>query len=173
MDRAARIYRHAWNYVKLLRRLEQSVEEDTEQKKQAGKVKDNFRSYSERFASSLERDGVLPTLAFIASKSDVNVMKELARNFAKLIEEPSPGLKKGLENAEVFAYSLIYDCYSRWLAESGLIPSGEYEGDPLAAISQVIDRSEDIRFKARIVAELSMLAVALKHLAAGAFGRSR
>ncbi|RLI28750.1 type III-B CRISPR module-associated protein Cmr5 [Candidatus Bathyarchaeota archaeon] len=156
-DRIAEMYEYVWEYIKLLKRLE--------------KTQKKFTGYSERYASLLQKEGVLSTLSFIASKSSRNARKELSRGVEGYSDEELVERLKDVE-AEALAHSILYDCYARWLVKRGLINVGErYVNDPLVVIKKIAEGFGDLGLKYRITEELSRLAIAVKYLAIGEFGR--
>lgn len=161
MDRVAEAYKHAWGYIEYLRDLESKSKEAPQDS--VKEVEDRFQKYSERFASMLEREGVLQVMAFIASKSG-QMLKKLADTFPRA---EKLGQVRGYE--EELAHSLIFDCYSRWLVKLGLMKEEDYRSNPLSIMNALSERVDDVGFKLNVLTELSTVAIALKNLAAGAF----
>lgn len=174
-DRIAKMYKHVWRYIDLLKRL-QKAREKLRGKFDISDLEEKFVSYSERFASLLEKEGVLSLLSFIASKSKRKVWDELSEGVEKAyrVNEYSDEELKKLKDVESedLAHSLLYDCYARWLIEFKLADlREEYKNDPLVLIGGLVEKFGDMAFKHHITEELFKLAIAVKHLAAGEFKR--
>jgi len=156
-DRQAELYDHSLKYIKLARELTSDFKE----------VGEKLKDYAERSASLLEREGVLPTLAFIASRvGNKGLLEACAAEPCKVRERVRLSLKVGGDD---LAHALIYNCYARWLLR--FIPiERSFERDPTVIMEELVTRFADYGFKLRVMIELSQLAVALKHLATGEFG---
>ena len=155
-DRIAEMYEYVWEYIELLKRLE--------------KAQKKFVGYSERYASLLQKEGVLSTLSFIASKSSHDARKGLSRGVEGHSDEKLVEKLKDVK-AEALAHSILYDCYAGWLVKRGLVNVGEgYVDDPLIVIKKIAEGFGDLGLKYRITEELSRLAIAVKYLATGEFG---
>ncbi|MEM2498396.1 MAG: type III-B CRISPR module-associated protein Cmr5 [Candidatus Nezhaarchaeales archaeon] len=152
-DLLADAYNTAWKYVELLKKIN------------SNELIERVRSYAERFASYLERDGVLPTLMFMASKSSWKVRKELGKGLEGVSE-----VKLDDVRVEEYAHSILYECYVSWLVRRGLIPREDYEEDSLNAVVKLATEFDRPSVKAYVMNELSRIAIAFKHVVVGEFG---